>query len=341
MGFVSRLCALPLLAYATLSLAADEVTLRNGDRLSGEIVGKSGNAIVIRTGYAGDVTVRWSEVVSVRAETPVRAVLAGSDEPVRGRLVPGADGRVELVPEKGEPTEVDLKEIAFLNPKPYETAQGVDYKGHALLSAAYTRGNVESDRLYSDAELTARARQYRYSLSGKIERRAESTAGVTASNWLFGGNYDWFSDPENFRYVRSSIENDRIKDIERRFALGAGLGLQIVETERANVSLRGGLDYVALDRYSGLTERYPAFGWGLNLKYKPDGRELELFHNQEGYWNLRRTDSVTLRSKTGVRMPLIWKVNGVAQLNVDWERRPAPGRKPTDSTLLLGIDYAW
>jgi hypothetical protein len=51
--------------------------------------------------------------------------------------------------------------------------------------------------------------------------------------------------------------------------------------------------------------------------------------------------AITLRSKTGLRMPLILKVNGVAQLNVDWESRPAPGRAPVDTTLLLGVDYAW
>jgi hypothetical protein len=30
-----------------------------------------------------------------------------------------------------------------------------------------------------------------------------------------------------------------------------------------------------------------------------------------------------------------------AQLNLDWERKPAPGTKSTDSTLLFGADYAW
>jgi hypothetical protein len=105
--------------------------------------------------------------------------------------------------------------------------------------------------------------------------------------------------------------------------------------------VRGGLDYVAVERLFGPKERYPAFGWGVKASYSPWGPRLELFHEQEGFWNLEHTDVVILRSKTGVRLPLVDRLNATAQLNVDWERRPAPGRVPTDSTLLLGVDYSF
>jgi hypothetical protein len=42
-----------------------------------------------------------------------------------------------------------------------------------------------------------------------------------------------------------------------------------------------------------------------------------------------------------MRVPLIERLNATAQLNLDWERQPAPGRRSTDSTLLLGVDYAF
>jgi hypothetical protein len=34
-------------------------------------------------------------------------------------------------------------------------------------------------------------------------------------------------------------------------------------------------------------------------------------------------------------------LSATAQVNVDWESHPAPGRKSTDSTLLVGLSYAW
>ena len=338
------LCAAALLfsAPAALSAAADEIVLQNGDRLTGDIVEKSGDKLVLRTDYAGEIGVRWSLVKSVRTGKPVRVLTAAGGEPVRATLTPLADGRIEyMAADQGPPQALELRQIEYLNPKPYETARGIDYKGRVLLSAAATTGNVESKRLYGEGELTARAQQYRYALRGRIEHREETPVGTTASNWLIGANYDRFIDPKHFRYVRGSMENDRLKDIFRRSALGGGYGLQFIETPRANIALRGGFDYVVLERIAGPDERYPALGWGLNAKVKPGIGAMELFHDQEGFWNLSDTRAITLRSKTGLRMPLIAKINGVAQLNVDWERRPAPGRDPLDTTLLLGLDYAW
>jgi putative salt-induced outer membrane protein YdiY len=332
------------LAPAAPSLGADEIVLRNGDRLSGEVLEKSGDRLVIRTEYAGEVTVRWSALASIRTERPIRVVLEKGDEPVSGRLHTREGDRIQLVPEKGEVVEVAMKEVRYLNPKPYETAKGVEYRGRAMLSAAHVRGNVRSDRAYGEGELTARARPWRYNITGRAERR-EEMAGLTASNYLLGASYDRFltSDEKRFNYVRGSLEHDRFKDIDQRRTIGGGHGLQLLETEQANLSVRGGLDYVALDRLAGTDERYPALGWGVKAAYKPSvwRWRVELFHDHEGFWNLKDTDSVTIRSKTGLRVPLIERLNAVAQYNVDWERRPAPGRRPTDSTLLLGVDYTW
>jgi len=332
---------IPLIVAANAP-AADEIILSNGDRLSGHIVGKSGDRVVIRTDYAGEVAVLWNQVASFTTEQAVQALLVGRIEPLRGRFNVQGEGRVEFVAEQGgEIATLDLHQIQYLNPKPYETPNGVDFKGRGLVSAAYARGNAESDRIYGEGEFNARARTWRYTLNGKIERREEPVVGVTASNWLLGARYDHFADSRHFRYVRSTLEGDRINNVDRRAAFGLGLGLQLVESERANISVRGGLDYISIDRITSLNERYPALGWGWDLKVKAGGGRAELFHNQEGSWNLKDTRAIIVRSKTGLRMPLVASLNGVAQLNVDWMRNPAPGRAPIDSTLLLGIDYTW
>lgn len=336
------LLALLLCLFSCASSAADEVELANGDRLSGEIVEKSGDRLVLRTNYAGDVSLRWSAIVLLRTDHPIRMLLREGDEPVSGQIVPRADGRIELVPEPGSaPADFALGDIAFLNPKPYETASGIEYKGRAMLSAATSRGNATNQRLYGEGEFTARARPYRYSLNGKIEHRDEARGVVTTDNWLATASYDRFFDPKHFAYVRGLLEHDRFKDIDRRVAAGGGYGLQLIENERANVSVRGGLDYVVIERLARPDERYPALGWGIKATYKPALRNIELFHEQDGYWNLRDTSSISLRSKTGLRVPLVERMNAVAQFNLDWESRPAPGLKATDATLLFGVDYAW
>ena len=304
-----RALLLACLACVTPGAAADEVRLANGDRISGEVKGKAGGKLIVSTPHAGEVALDAAQVVSV--------------------TVLGPDGAAR---------EVALADIAPVDAPPEDG--GTAYAGHATVSAAYTSGNTESERLYADAELTARATRYRYSLSGKVEQREDAVLGDNTA-WLAGGNYDHFFDERRFAYARTSIEHDEAKDLEQRRALGAGYGVQVVETARAELTLRAGLDYVTVERLVGPGEDYPAAGWGIKARYRPGGPKLDLFHEQEGFWNLEDTDAVILRSKTGLRVPLIARVNASAQLNVDWERRPAAGRASTDRTLLLGLDYTW
>lgn len=298
-----------LLCFAAFEAVADEVRLANGDRISGELKGRKGGRLIVATPHAGELALDEAQVVSVT-----------------------------LVAPDGAAREVALADIAPLDAPPADG--GAAYAGHATVSAAYTSGNVESERLYGDADLTARARGYRWSLSGKIEQREDPVLGDNTA-WLAGGNYDHFFDKRRFAYARTSVEHDESKDIDLRTALGAGYGVQLYETPRAQLSVRAGLDYVTVERIAGPNEGYPAAGWGVKASFRPRGPNLELFHEQDGFWNLEDTDAVIVRSKTGLRMPLVARLNASVQVNVDWERRPAPGRAATDRTLLLGLDYTW
>lgn len=311
-------------ATAGRGAAADEVLLRNGDRLSGAVLHLAGGKLTLRTPYAGSIELDWDEVAQLSTDAPVRVLRRGDAQPTLLRLSPG----------------IALDEIVYVNPKPHESGLGASYSGRAALAASYVRGNAESERFYGDAELTARARAYRYTVSGKAERRADPLAGTNVA-WLASGNFDRFVREKRFVYVRGSLEHDRAKDIDRRSALGGGYGAQLVESERVGVSLRGGLDYVVVERAAAADERYPALGWALKAEAKPWGARLQVFHEHEGFWNLEDTARLFVRSKTGLRMPLVERLSATAQLNVDWERRPAPGRKATDTTLLLGLDHAW
>lgn len=312
-----------LLACASCAARADLIVLRNGDRISGETLRMSGGELLVNSVYAGEITLQWSEVASIVSDRPLTVLFKGAAAPVRRKLDPG----------------VDLRSIAYLNPKPHESGMGTTYTGRAALSAAYASGNSTSERLYGDAELTARAAGSRTQVSGRIEHRAEQDADATSA-WRANANRDRFLDEARFIYLRGSLEHDRAKDLRQRAAAGFGYGAELVASEEANVSLRGGLDYLAQRRYAGDPEDYPALGWGLKATYAPWGPRLELFHEHEGFRNLRAS-GVVLRSKTGARVPFAPALSATAQVNVDWESRPAPGRKPTDTTLVVGVNYAW
>jgi putative salt-induced outer membrane protein YdiY len=323
-----------LLTVLAHGAVADEVVLKSGDRVRGEIVSLSAGKLVVRTQYAGELALRWSDVASLSTSRPVTLMREGERAPLLGVLQPLDDGRVLLLNAAGGALELRLDQVAHLNPQPWESGLGAAYSGRLTLSAAYSRGNTEDERFNGDGEFTARAREYRYALAARIDHRDEAAVGRNTA-WLGNANYDRFVDERRFFYTRASLEHDRAKDVERRSTLGGGYGAQIFDTQTLSLSVRAGLDYVRVERLEAPNEGYPAFGWGVKATWQP------WFHEQEGFWNLEDTEVITLRSKTGLRLPLLQGLGLSVQLNLDWERRPAPGRKSTDSTLLVGVDYAW
>jgi hypothetical protein len=81
---------------------------------------------------------------------------------------------ISIVDAGGGVHEIGALDLASLNVKAYRAGSGVDYTGRVFGSATDERGNTTSERLFLRGELMARARKYRYELSGRVERRAES-----------------------------------------------------------------------------------------------------------------------------------------------------------------------
>jgi putative salt-induced outer membrane protein YdiY len=332
-----RSCVPIILLFCCTSTTADVVIFRNGDRLSGRVMHKHNTMLVFKTEHAGTVNIGWHDIRTLTTDKPVALMLRDGDVISREALEADAGGQVLL---RDSQRSVRLDDIAYLNPTPEQSGIGILYRGRASLSATDTRGNSTGQRIYADAEMTARTRDYRYTIGGKINRQQEF-GRQTASNGRADGNYDWFLDKRLFRYVRSSFEQDRFKDIDLRSTVGGGYGLQLVESTRTNISIRGGVDYVNINHTMAANENYPALGWGLKASHRLDTKNIELFHEQDGFLQIANGSNVTLRSRTGVRVPIAGGLNASAQANLDWEKEPAPGRKSTDSALLIGLGYEW
>ena len=146
---------------------------------------------------------------------------------------------------------------------------------------------------------------------------------------------------KRFVYGRGFAERDRFRDIRLRTSAGAGYGWQLYDSERTQLAIRAGVDAVSTKHLDGSTDSYPAFGWGLHYSHKLRERKVELFHRQDGFWDLRHTKQVTLNTSSGLRIPLESGMTANAQLDLNWERSPPPGFKSVDTTWLLGLGYEW
>ncbi|MCL4775457.1 MAG: DUF481 domain-containing protein [Burkholderiaceae bacterium] len=349
---------------------ADSITLHNGDRLTGRVLHMSPSTLVFETTWAGELRIPRYEIRAIETDKPVRVLRERSKHTESMTLGPAAPGQVALTPEVSSPSggvdgagwaqpdvpvptgpespaaqpqpaiTIPLVRVRYLEPRPEESGEGASYEGRVTLAGTFVRGNSTGDRAYAEGDFEARARDWRYASTAKLNRE-RGDAATTASNWLVGGNLDRFLDDRRFGYLRGSVERDRFRDISVRATAGAGLGVQLVQTGRTKLSLRGGLDAIEVHRIAGSDESWPALGWGANLGYRLDAWPAELFHDQQGFLNLDDPSQVTLRSRTGLRVPFASGLTASLQFNFDWDSQPSPGRRSGDATWLVGLGYAW
>src|ERR1700679_2669843 len=94
-----HLCLLLSVFTFTSTLFADQVVLKNGDRLTGTITKSDDKTLLIKTEFAGDVTVQWPAVQEVTSTQPLHVVLSN------GKTVVGpvttADGSLAVTSASG------------------------------------------------------------------------------------------------------------------------------------------------------------------------------------------------------------------------------------------------
>jgi putative salt-induced outer membrane protein YdiY len=325
-------------AVGAQPVLADEVVLANGDRLTGKIVRKEADTIVLTTSYAGDVTIQWREIRRITADGPV-AVYFEDGSKLTGSMRPAGDGVVIVTAGALESDPTPLAKLRFLNPSAEVSGEGAKVTGHINAGLSSSSGNTQSKKFYLDTEGLIRSRDDRYTLGARA-LNSYDRGEETESSWLAYGKYDRFFTKKWYGYLNSDLENDKFKDIRLRGTIGLGSGYQFFESEKTNLSLEGGLTYVHTNFIVGEDESYPAARWALKFDHQLFGK-VQFFHAHEAFVGLENNDQMFVRSQTGLRVPLMDRLNATAQYNVDWDNNPTLGRSQTDKTLLLTLGYTW
>jgi putative salt-induced outer membrane protein YdiY len=327
-----------LFACCCLSVVrADEVRLLNGDRVSGEVLRIESGKLFVKTSYAPEVAIDIKQVSTLQTDEPV-FVTIDQNSTLRAVLRADRDGRVALVADGWLETEpVALERLTALTRKPEPP---VRVAGRINFGSSTTSGNTETSKLHMDAELIARSVVNRVTFGGAANRTQDG--GVTTeSNWLGYLKYDHFLSKQWYVYGNGTAERDRFKDIRLRTTLGAGTGYQFVETPKTNLALEGGANYVNTDSYVAEDEAFPAVRVALRFDHLILRDRLQFFHQSELYSDTQGSDNTFVRTLTGLRMPVFFRVTATLQYNVDWEADPAPDRVPTDRALLFTLGYVW
>jgi putative salt-induced outer membrane protein YdiY len=334
-----------LFAFFITSAWADQITLKNGDRVTGEIVKKEGGTLTLKSTFMGTITVPWDQVSEVKSEAPLTVVLPGGT--VQETLAT-TEGKVQL---HGRPEAVPLGDIVALRgtaeQKAYERllhpGLGQLWAGTATLGFAGSSGNARTLSFttgVNGARVTRTDKMSLYFNAIKASALVNGKNSETAQALRGGVGYDHNIKKRLFANIFNDYENDRFQNLDLRFVLGGGLGFHAVKTERSQLDLLAGIDFNHSKFSAPFTQDSAEFFWGDDYSLKLSGA-TSLVQSFRIFDNLTNTGTYRANFDLGATTKLSKWLNWNVALSDRYLNHPAPGRKTNDLLYTTGIGIAF
>ncbi len=221
--------------------------------------------------------------------------------------------------------------------KPNKTTK--KWTGDARIGANIVDGTTKSESYTVEAKIGyeqgdnrySAQTQYNYALAGKQK---------TADNLNIRGQYDHFISEKWYPFTNASYFTDDIVGIDSRISGGLGMGYQFFATPRRTLKTEFGLSQVYESRRDDEIS-YLSPRWNIEYEEHLWKDKLILFHNQEGFLNLNEQENITVRSRNGVRLPLLRDIYTVTQVNVNYDGNPPAPAKAINTRYILAVGYSW
>lgn len=325
-------------------MLADQVMLKNGDTITGEIIKKDGDKLTVKSMYLGEVTMPWSAVTAVKSEQPVYVALPNGST-VNGVIV--TQDSTLRVESSASPQTVLLANVSDIrNADEEKKHEKLDHPrlfdlwtGFFDLGFALTRGNSRTSTFNTAFDAVRQTRTDKATVyftqvySGSTVNNVSST---TAQAVRGGISYDHNVSPRVFLNVFNDYEYDRFQNLDLRFVVGGGAGYHVFKTEATKLDVLAGADYDR-DSYSDNTRRSSAEGFGGDdLTYKVSGITA-LTQSARFFENLSDTGEYRLNFDLGTVTTLRKWLNWQVTASDRFLSNPPPGRQRNDLLLTTGL----
>lgn len=320
----------------------DMLQLNNGDRLTGTITSATDGIVAFDAAMAGGVQVSVKDIACMETDGAI-TVTSVNGALFTGRIECLTDGRIRLVSPAGEtgeaPTPLETLEIRnIIGMKTAEPDKGFVHNGNITAGGVQAHGNKSSKAWNASARLLSRYDRHRIGLEGKYNY-GKSGDEVTAEDYLAGVKYDYFLTKRFFSYIQGLYEKDNVAGLDRRLTSGGGLGYQIIDTPRHQLSLEAGISHINEHNDGAPNRDYEAGRWAVRLDSVLVADRLNLFHYHEGYDRLDDADTFIFRSEQGLRLKVANNLYTNVQVDYDYNNNPPPGQKKTDTRYIFGFSF--
>ena len=329
-----------LMTHAVMG-SADELHMKNGSRLIGDLVSTEDGTITFETPFAGSITVTLANVERVVTDEAV-VIMLEDGTVYRDRRIDGSENHLVATLEGKDPVVFDAIDIRLINPAPWQLGEGYNWTGNFNAALESERGNSDTDEWDVAGRSTWRSLRDRYQFDGELERdEADNTK--TTDNWTARLKYDRFfgGDPDNYWGGKLRFEYDKFLDLDLRTTVGPHIGRQFFDSKLLTLHAELGPVWVDEQYDVGEDNDYPGALWEMGLESGIIGFGTTVYVIHDGILNFDETDALVLNTKVGLRMPLIYGFESGFEAKYEYDGGVEDDIDDMDETYNFRIGYRW
>ena len=339
--------------FLPLLLTADQVTLKNGDKITGAIVNVDEKTLTLKTAAMGEVKIDRGAIASLSSGEPLTVTLKKGEKLV-GR-VQAEDAKTTITTGEGQSVSIPGAEVRAIRTASAQAAWEREqtrlthppltdfWSGAIGLNLAAASGNAKTTTFGAGASAQRITGFDKIALTySQIYSTQSTTApfGATANRISGGIRYDRNITGKLFGFAVNSYDYDKFMDLDLRSVLGGGLGYHAYKTSKSYLDLAAGADW-----------NREAFGTGLVrnsgelLVSEESSRQVttivKLFERLSVYPNLTKRGEHRLNFDGGASLKLTKALSWNVTLTDRYLSNPLPGKKANDLLVTTGISIGF
>ena len=337
------------LAFGNPLLFADQVTFKNGDRLTGTILKSDAKNLAIRTAVAGEVTALWQEIQEIRSDLPLHVELA--DGKILVGRVTTREGRLEIVTNAGTLVEAPKESVIALRNNEQQLAyekfqhpsllQG--WKGGLDAGLELTRGNSETKNFRLAFRATRKVSRESLALYAEsiysLDDLPTARPHVTANLNRGGARFDHDVTSRFFVFANADFMSDALQDLNLRSVLGGGVGYHLIQSDRATLDVLGGANFTR-ENYVEVQRNLAAGQFGEEFVLKL-GKNSSLNQTAAYFPNLIDSGNYRINFNLGTLTKIVKWLGWQNNFSDTYVTNPPAGKKQNEFVFTSGLQLAF
>lgn len=335
MRHFALLCIFTGLTFS-LSVHADTVWLKNGDRMTGRILLLDSGKLLLETDYANTITLNIKKIATLETDQPLLVKLDAFTTETTKALRAAPEGSVTLI--NGDtPKTIALADIQQLM-KPKPIIEDLRWKGNISFSADYKKNENDVKDYDLDVNTELRHGLWRHALDTEYDYETKNEAKKTEH---FEASYalDRFITEQWFWKNKAKYINDHVEELRRQHTYGTGPGYQFWDNEIGAFALSSLINHNKFEFADGEKKSFNSNTWSWDYNRYISGKSFELYTKGEFGVPFISEINYVFDSEAGVR----YKVNSWAAitLKAEWDKVSSQYGDLNDRRYLIGVGVGW